>query len=67
MDLIVRIGTGFKDPLYRLWYVIRFQMVFVLLHSMDIDKPLQGVQCVQTLSRLNRKTGKKWTCFSVIK
>ena len=56
------IPKGFKNPIYRLLIVCdKFQTGFnePLLHSMFIDKPLQGVQCVQTLSRLNRKmTGK---------
>lgn len=59
------IPTGFKNPLYRVLIVCnKFQTGFdePLLHSMFIDKPLQGVQCVQTLSRLNRKMrGKKDT------
>jgi type I restriction enzyme R subunit len=59
------VPTGFKNPLYRVLIVCnKFQTGFdePLLHSMFIDKPLQGVQCVQTLSRLNRKTkGKKST------
>ena len=59
------IPTGFKNPLYRLLIVCnKFQTGFdePLLHSMFIDKPINGVQCVQTLSRLNRKTkGKKST------
>lgn len=59
------IPTGFKNPLYRILIVCnKFQTGFdePLLHSMFIDKPLNGVQCVQTLSRLNRKTrGKKDT------
>lgn len=59
------IPTGFKNPLYRILIVCnKFQTGFdePLLHSMFIDKPINGVQCVQTLSRLNRKTrGKKST------
>ena len=59
------IPTGFKNPIYRVLIVCnKFQTGFdePLLHSMFIDKPLNGVQCVQTLSRLNRKTkGKKST------
>ncbi len=59
------IPTGFKNPLYRVLIVCnKFQTGFdePLLHSMFIDKPINGVQCVQTLSRLNRKTkGKKST------
>jgi type I restriction enzyme R subunit len=56
------IPTSFKDPRYRILIVSnKFQTGFdePLLHSMYIDKKLGGVQCVQTLSRLNRtKTGK---------
>ena len=59
------IPTGFKNPKYRVLIVCnKFQTGFdePLLHSMFIDKSLNGVQCVQTLSRLNRKTkGKKST------
>jgi type I restriction enzyme R subunit len=59
------IPTGFKNPQYRVLIVCnKFQTGFdePLLHSMFIDKSLQGVQCVQTLSRLNRRTrGKKDT------
>lgn len=59
------IPTGFKNHLYRVLIVCnKFQTGFdePLLHSIFIDKSLQGVQCVQTLSRLNRKTrGKKDT------
>ncbi len=59
------IPTGFKNPIYRVLIVCnKFQTGFdePLLHSMFIDKTLNGVQCVQTLSRLNRKTkGKKST------
>lgn len=59
------IPKGFKNPLYRILIVCnKFQTGFdePLLHSMFVDKSLNGVQCVQTLSRLNRKTkGKKST------
>lgn len=59
------IPTGFKNPIYRVLIVCnKFQTGFdePLLHSMFIDKSLNGVQCVQTLSRLNRKIrGKKST------
>jgi len=56
----------FKNPLYRVLIVCdKFQTGFdePLLHSMFIDKPLGGVQCVQTLSRLNRKTKGKRNTF----
>jgi len=56
------IPAGFKDPRYRIIIVSsKLQTGFdePLLHTMYIDKKLGGVQCVQTLSRLNRtKTGK---------
>ena len=51
------IPEGFKNPLYRLLVVCdKFQTGFnePLLHTLFVDKPLKGVQCVQTLSRLNR-------------
>lgn len=60
------IPTGFKNPLYRVLIVCdKFQTGFdePLLHSMFIDKPINGVQCVQTLSRLNRKTKGKNSTF----
>lgn len=40
--------TGFDQP---------------LLHTMYVDKKLSGVKCVQTLSRLNRKTAGKEDTF----
>ena len=60
------IPTTFKNPLYRVLIVCnKFQTGFdePLLHSMFIDKPLQGVQCVQTLSRLNRKSSGKVSTY----
>lgn len=51
------IPNGLKDPRYRILIVSnKFQTGFdePLLQSMYIDKKLSGVQCVQTLSRLNR-------------
>jgi type I restriction enzyme R subunit len=58
----VSIPEGLKDPSYRILIVSnKFQTGYdePLLHSMFIDKTLGGLQCVQTLSRLNRKiTGK---------
>jgi len=60
------IPEEFKNPLYRLLIVCdKFQTGFnePLLHSMFVDKPLQGVQCVQTLSRLNRKKKGKNNTF----
>ena len=48
---------SFKDPKYRILIVCnKFQTGFdePLLHTMYVDKILNGLQCVQTLSRLNR-------------
>lgn len=53
----VSIADGFKDPRYRILIVSnKFQTGFdePLLQAMFVDKRLSGVQCVQTLSRLNR-------------
>jgi type I restriction enzyme R subunit len=59
------IPSALKDPRYRLLIVSsKFQTGFdePLLYSMYVDKKLGGVQCVQTLTRLNRtKTGKRGT------
>jgi type I restriction enzyme R subunit len=56
------IPDGLKDPRYRILIVSnKFQTGFdePLLQSMYVDKKLSGIQCVQTLSRLNRtKKGK---------
>lgn len=56
------IPSGLKDPRFRILIVSnKFQTGFdePLIHSMFVDKKLSGVQCVQTLSRLNRtKSGK---------
>src|SRR5690606_20904854 len=56
------IPSGLTDPRYRILIVSsKFQTGFdePLIHSMFVDKKLSGVQCVQTLSRLNRtKSGK---------
>ena len=53
---------SFKDPQYRILIVAsKFQTGFdePMLHTMYVDKRLDGLQCVQTLSRLNRvATGK---------
>lgn len=57
---------NFKDPKYRLLIVNnKFQTGFdePLLHTMYVDKRLQGLQCVQTLSRLNRTTTGKTDTF----
>jgi type I restriction enzyme R subunit len=59
------IPSSFKDPRYRILIVSnKFQTGFdePMLCSMYVDKKLGGVQCVQTLSRLNRtKSGKTET------
>ena len=57
---------NFKDPKYRLLIVCdKFQTGFdePLLHTMYVDKRLQGLQCVQTLSRLNRSMRGKTDTF----
>ena len=51
------IPLGLKNPKYRLLIVAnKYQTGFdePLLQSMYVDKKLEGVQCIQTLSRLNR-------------
>ena len=59
------IPLSFKDPKFRILIVSnKFQTGFdePMLCSMYVDKKLGGVQCVQTLSRLNRtKSGKTET------
>jgi type I restriction enzyme R subunit len=60
------IADGIKTPRFRLLIVSnKFQTGFdePLLQSMYIDKKLSGVQCVQTLSRLNRTTSGKTDTF----
>lgn len=60
------IPDGLKDPKYRILIVSnKFQTGFdePLLQSMYVDKKLSGVQCVQTLSRLNRTTTGKTDTF----
>jgi type I restriction enzyme R subunit len=60
------IPDGLKDPRFRILIVSnKFQTGFdePLLQSMYIDKKLGGVQCVQTLSRLNRTTKGKTDTF----
>ena len=58
----VSIADSFKSPEYRILIVSnKFQTGFdePLLHTMYVDKRLDGLQCVQSLSRLNRvATGK---------
>jgi len=63
---MVSIADGFKDPRYRILIVSnKFQTGFdePLLQAMFIDKKLSGVQCVQTLSRLNRTCSGKTETF----
>lgn len=58
-----RIRDIFKEPDYRILIVAdKFQTGFdqKLLHTMYVDKMLGGIQCIQTLSRLNR-------CFPPLK
>ncbi len=60
------IPYALKDPRYRILVVAnKFQTGFdePLLHTMFVDKKLSGLQCVQTLSRLNRRTGGKNDTF----
>ena len=62
------IPEGFKNPQYRILIVSnKFQTGYdePLLQSMYIDKKLSGVQCVQTLSRLNRKMNGKEDTFVI--
>ena len=57
---------GLKHPNYRMLVVAnKFQTGFdePLLQCMYVDKHLDGVQCVQTLSRLNRTTEGKAEVF----
>ena len=57
---------NFKDPKYRILIVNnKFQTGYdePLLHTMYVDKRLNGLQCVQTLSRLNRKPSGKNDTF----
>jgi len=62
----VSIPEGVKDPRFRILIVSnKFQTGYdePLIHSMYVDKTLGGLQCVQTLSRLNRKTTGKTDTF----
>ena len=55
----VSIADSFKSPEYRILIVSnKFQTGFdePLLQTMYVDKRLDGLQCVQSLSRLNRVT-----------
>lgn len=60
------IPDGLKDPRYRILIVSnKYQTGFdePMLQSMYVDKKLNGVQCVQTLSRLNRTAKGKTDTF----
>ena len=60
------VPLGLKNPKFRLLIVAnKFQTGFdePLMQSMYVDKHLGGVQCVQTLSRLNRKISGKDSTF----
>jgi type I restriction enzyme, R subunit len=60
------IPDAVKDPKYRILIVSnKFQTSNdeLLLHSRYVDKTLRGLQCVQTLSRLNRTTTSKSDTF----
>ncbi len=62
----VDIADAFKDPRYRILIVSnKFQTGYdePMLHSMYVDKTLSGLQCVQTLSRLNRTMSGKTDTF----
>jgi type I restriction enzyme R subunit len=66
LPMSVSIPDGIKDPRYRILIVSnKFQTGYdePLLHSMYVDKTLRGLQCVQTLSRLNRTTTGKVDTF----
>ena len=60
------VPLGLKNPKFRLLVVAnKFQTGFdePLLQSMYVNKKLGGVQCIQTLSRLNRTTSGKTQTF----
>ena len=60
------IPMGLKNPKFRLLIIAeKFQTGFdePLVQTMYVDKSLRGVQCVQTLSRLNRTTSGKTETF----
>jgi len=60
------IPIGLKNPSFKVLIVSnKFQTGFdePMLQSMYVDKALSGVQCVQTLSRLNRTTRGKDKTF----
>jgi len=60
------VPLGLKNPAFRLLIVAnKFQTGFdePLVQTMYVDKHLGGVQCVQTLSRLNRRMSGKDSTF----
>lgn len=60
------IADAFKNPEYRILIVAsKFQTGFdePMLQTMYVDKKLDGLQCVQTLSRLNRVAPGKTDTF----
>ena len=62
------IPSGLKDPRFRILIVAnKFQTGFnePHMHSMYIDKKLSALQCVQTLSRLNRSMNGKTDTFAL--
>ena len=64
-----KIPDALKMPQYRILIVAnKYQTGFdePLLHTMFVDKKLGGTSTVQTLSRLNRKCGKKKTSTLVL-
>lgn len=66
LDHVGDVPLGLKNPKFRLLVVAnKFQTGFdePLVQSMYIDKKLGGIQCVQTLSRLNRTTSGKTQTF----
>ena len=66
VDYKGNVPAGLKNPKYRLLVVAnKFQTGFdePLMQSMYVDKMLGDIQCVQTLSRLNRTTTSKTQTF----
>jgi type I restriction enzyme R subunit len=62
----ISIPDAVKDPKYRILIVSnKYQTGYdePLLHTMYVDKTLGDLQCVQTLSRLNRTTSGKTDTF----
>lgn len=60
------VPLGLKDPRFRLLIVAyKYQTGFdePLVQSMYVDRKLEGIQCVQTLSRLNRTMKGKTRTF----